>query len=167
MDTAKRIQQLQRHHCRWCYPLGQDLCHELFFRPVGYDLLQRPAACHVRKDHRQLPAQRAGHAQAAAYSPWLQRQGAPGRKLHDRQQGWQNQRVLFFGGKDESSQDLIQGITLAGAFFDEVALMPQSFVNQATARCSVTGSKFWFNCNPGSPQHWFYLSGCGNAVPAR
>lgn len=35
--------------------------------------------------------------------------------------------------------------------------MPQSFVNQATARCSVTGSKFWFNCNPGSPQHWFYL----------
>lgn len=63
----------------------------------------------------------------------------------------------FFGGKDESSQDLIQGITLAGTFFDEVALMPQSFVNQATARCSVTGSKFWFNCNPGSPQHWFYL----------
>ena len=45
----------------------------------------------------------------------------------------------FFGGKDESSQDLIQGITLAGAFFDEAALMPQSFVNQATARCSVTG----------------------------
>ena len=42
-----------------------------------------------------------------------------------------------FGGKDESSQDLIQGITLAGCFFDEVALMPESFVNQATARCSV------------------------------
>lgn len=62
----------------------------------------------------------------------------------------------FFGGKDESSQDLIQGITLAGAFFDEVALMPESFVNQATARCSVTGSKFWFNCNPAGPQHWFY-----------
>jgi len=61
-----------------------------------------------------------------------------------------------FGGKDESSQDLIQGITLAGCFFDEVALMPQSFVNQATARCSVDGSKFWFNCNPSSPQHWFY-----------
>ena len=60
-----------------------------------------------------------------------------------------------FGGKDESSQDLIQGITLAGVFFDEVALMPQSFVNQATARCSVTGSKFWFNCNPDSPFHWF------------
>lgn len=68
------------------------------------------------------------------------------------------QRVNYFyifGGKDESSQDLIQGITLGGIFFDEVALMPQSFVNQATARCSVTGRKFWFNCNPDSPFHWF------------
>lgn len=62
----------------------------------------------------------------------------------------------IFGGKDESSQDLIQGITLAGVLFDEVALMPESFVNQATARCSVEGSKFWFNCNPGSVTHWFY-----------
>lgn len=61
----------------------------------------------------------------------------------------------IFGGKDEASQDLVQGITAAGAFFDEVALMPESFVNQATARCSVDGSKFWFNCNPASPQHWF------------
>ena len=61
-----------------------------------------------------------------------------------------------FGGKDERSQDLIQGVTLAGVFFDEVALMPQSFVNQATGRCSVDGSKFWFNCNPEGPDHWFY-----------
>ena len=61
----------------------------------------------------------------------------------------------IFGGKDERSQDLIQGITLAGVFFDEVALMPESFVQQATGRCSVEGSKYWFNCNPGSPAHWF------------
>lgn len=61
----------------------------------------------------------------------------------------------IFGGKDERSQDLIQGITLAGCFFDEVALMPESFVNQATARCSVDGSKWWFNCNPDGPEHWF------------
>ena len=61
----------------------------------------------------------------------------------------------IFGGKDERSQDLIQGITLAGVFFDEVALMPESFVNQATGRCSESGSKYWFNCNPNSPKHWF------------
>lgn len=61
----------------------------------------------------------------------------------------------IFGGKDERSQDFIQGITLAGVLLDEVALMPRSFVEQACARCSVAGSKFWFNCNPGSPEHWF------------
>ena len=61
-----------------------------------------------------------------------------------------------FGGKDESSFMLIQGRTLAGALFDEVALQPRSFVDQAMARCSVKGSKLWFNCNPGSPSHWFY-----------
>lgn len=64
----------------------------------------------------------------------------------------------IFGGKDESSQDLIQGITLAGVFFDEVALMPESFVNQATGRCSVDGSKYWFNCNPDGPYHWFKVN---------
>lgn len=64
----------------------------------------------------------------------------------------------IFGGKDERSQDLIQGITLAGVFFDEVALMPESFVNQATGRCSVQGSKYWFNCNPDGPYHWFKIS---------
>lgn len=63
----------------------------------------------------------------------------------------------LFGGKDERSQDFIQGITLAGMLFDEVALMPESFVNQATARCSIEGAKLWFNCNPEGPYHWFKL----------
>ena len=65
-------------------------------------------------------------------------------------------RVYLFGGRDESSAALIQGMTLAGVFFDEVALMPRSFVEQALARCSVSGSKMWFNCNPDNPSHWFY-----------
>ena len=74
-----------------------------------------------------------------------------------RKNGKENYYYVF-GGKDEASQDLVQGITAAGAFFDEVALMPESFVNQATGRCSVDGSKFWFNCNPESPYHWFKLN---------
>ncbi|PWG00968.1 PBSX family phage terminase large subunit [Levilactobacillus bambusae] len=64
-------------------------------------------------------------------------------------------RYYLFGGKDESSQDLVQGLTAAGFFFDEVALMPESFVNQALARCNIEGSKYWFNCNPAGPFHWF------------
>lgn len=67
---------------------------------------------------------------------------------------WQN-RFYIFGGRDESSYMLIQGVTLAGVFLDEVALMPRSFVEQALARCSVSGAKFWFNCNPDVPEHWF------------
>lgn len=61
-----------------------------------------------------------------------------------------------FGGKDESSYMLIQGFTAAGCLVDEVALCTQSAVNQALARCSVDGSRYWFNCNPDSPEHWFY-----------
>lgn len=66
-------------------------------------------------------------------------------------------RFYLFGGKDESSASLIQGMTLSGVLFDEVALMPRSFVEQALARCSVASSRFWFNCNPEHPEHWFYL----------
>jgi len=62
----------------------------------------------------------------------------------------------LFGGQDESSYKLIQGITLAGVLLDEAALMPRSFVEQACARCSVAGSKLWFNCNPEGPEHWLY-----------
>ena len=69
--------------------------------------------------------------------------------------GRRNQFYIF-GGRDESSAALIQGITFAGVLMDEVALMPRSFVEQACARCSVPGSRLWFNCNPAGPGHWFY-----------
>lgn len=65
-------------------------------------------------------------------------------------------RLYLFGGRDEASASLIQGVTLAGVLFDEVALMPRSFVEQALARCSTQGAKFWFNCNPEHPLHWFH-----------
>ena len=70
--------------------------------------------------------------------------------------GGHSNRFYIFGGRDESSASLIQGITFAGILLDEVALMPRSFVEQACARCSVSGSRMWFNCNPAGPEHWFY-----------
>ena len=93
--------------------------------------------------------------------PYLRRLGMAVREkrtenlLTVRYHGREN-RFLLFGGKDESSAALIQGSTLAGVFLDEAALMPRSFVEQAIARCSVPGSRLWFNCNPEGPQHWFY-----------
>ena len=64
-------------------------------------------------------------------------------------------RFYLFGGRDEGSASLIQGMTLCGVLLDEAALMPRSFVEQAVARCSVESSKLWFNCNPEYPGHWF------------
>ena len=70
--------------------------------------------------------------------------------------GKRENSFYLFGGYDEKSSSLIQGATFAGVLLDEAALMPRSFVEQACARCSVSGSKLWFNCNPEGPQHWFY-----------
>ena len=80
---------------------------------------------------------------------------AVGESAHRAVPGGENQFYIF-GGRDEGSASLIQGITFAGVLLDEVALMPRSFVEQACARCSVAGSRIWFNCNPAGPGHWFY-----------
>lgn len=93
--------------------------------------------------------------------PYLRRMGMTVRERRSenllvvRYRGHEN-RFLLFGGRDESSAALIQGSTLAGVLLDEAALMPRSFVEQAIARCSVRGAKFWFSCNPEGPAHWFY-----------
>lgn len=88
--------------------------------------------------------------------PWTTSYKITNRCLTVRSAGRENYFYLF-GGKDESSYALIQGLTLAGVLFDEVALMPQSFVDQAIARTlSYSNAKIWFNCNPESPSHWFY-----------
>lgn len=73
----------------------------------------------------------------------------------------------LFGGKDEASKDTIQGRTLAGILFDEAPLMPESFVDQAIARCSIRGSKFWFTSNPEHPRHWFKIRFIDQAAEKR
>ena len=93
--------------------------------------------------------------------PWISGWGAVWKEKRSenlvilRFQGRENSFYIF-GGRDESSASLIQGITFAGILLDEAALMPRSFVEQACARCSVAGSRMWFNCNPAGPAHWFY-----------
>lgn len=65
----------------------------------------------------------------------------------------------LFGANHEASQDTLQGLTAAGAYLDEVALFPKSFVDQAIGRCSAetddNGAKIFLNCNPSGPYHWF------------
>ena len=73
----------------------------------------------------------------------------------------------FFGGKDESSQDLIQGITLAGAFFDEVALMPQSLSTRPRPVALSPGRSSGSTATRAAHSTGSIWSGCGNAAPAR
>lgn len=60
----------------------------------------------------------------------------------------------LFGANNEASQDVLQGLTSAGALADEVALFPQSFIDQMIGRCSVDGAKIFMNCNPKGPYHF-------------
>ena len=60
----------------------------------------------------------------------------------------------LYGANTEASQDALQGLTAAGAYLDEAALFPKSFIDQAVGRCSVDGWKFWMNCNPAGPHHY-------------
>lgn len=57
----------------------------------------------------------------------------------------------LYGANTEAAQDALQGLTAAGAYADEAALFPQSFIDQMIARCSVDGWKVWMNCNPEGP----------------
>ena len=68
--------------------------------------------------------------------------------------GRRKNRFHFFGGKDEGSAALIQGMTLGGVLLDEAAVMPRSFIEQAMARCSEEGAKVWMSLNPEGRTHW-------------
>ena len=65
-----------------------------------------------------------------------------------------NNAYYLYGANTEAAQDALQGLTAAGAYMDEAALFPKSFVDQAIGRCSVKGAKVWMNCNPEGPHHY-------------
>lgn len=65
-----------------------------------------------------------------------------------------NNTYYLYGANTEASQDALQGLTAAGAYADEAALFPRSFVDQMIGRCSVDGWKVWMNCNPEGPHHY-------------
>lgn len=65
-----------------------------------------------------------------------------------------DRKIICIGASDERSENKIRGMTLAGGLCDEVTLFPKSFVEQLIGRCSVAGSKLFWNCNPDSPYHY-------------
>lgn len=62
--------------------------------------------------------------------------------------------IYFVGATDVSAVRRIQGATLALAYVDEIACVPQVFVKMLQSRLSVTGAQLLATCNPEGPAHW-------------
>lgn len=62
--------------------------------------------------------------------------------------------VRLFGANDASAYTKIQGMTLAGAYVDEAAVIAESFFNMLRSRLSVAGAMLYLTCNPEGPKHW-------------
>jgi len=63
-------------------------------------------------------------------------------------------RVYLAGANDERSEGKIRGLTLVGAYGDEITLWPESFFTMLLSRLSVTGARFFGTTNPDGPFHW-------------
>lgn len=73
-------------------------------------------------------------------------------------------RIYLVGANDLRSEGKIRGLTLAGAYGDEIALWPESFFTMLLSRLSVPGARFLGTTNPDSPYHWLktnYLDRAG------
>lgn len=55
---------------------------------------------------------------------------------------------------DERAEGRLRGMTCAGAYVDELTLIPENFFDQLLGRLSVAGAKLFGTTNPGSPAHW-------------
>lgn len=63
-------------------------------------------------------------------------------------------RLYIIGANDESAVRRIQGSTLALAYVDEIAVIPQPFFRMLLSRLSKPGAQLLGTCNPEGPHHW-------------
>lgn len=65
-------------------------------------------------------------------------------------------RVYLESGGESRAEGRIRGLTLSGAYCDEVTLLEESFFTMLLSRLSQPGAKLIGTTNPDSPSHWFY-----------
>lgn len=63
-------------------------------------------------------------------------------------------KVVLEGVNDKRSEAKIRGITLGGAYCDELTLFPRDFFAMLLGRLSVFGAKLIATTNPDVPTHW-------------
>ncbi len=72
-------------------------------------------------------------------------------------QGFLYGRTIWLEGADnEAAVNKIRGMTLAGAYLDELTLLPSEFYYMALSRLSVKGAKLCATTNPDSPTNYVY-----------
>ncbi|MGW4850157.1 PBSX family phage terminase large subunit [Streptomyces sp. NPDC004288] len=62
--------------------------------------------------------------------------------------------IYTAGANDERAAEKIKGLTLAGAYLDEVTTFPESFFAMLGTRLSVPGAQWFGTTNPEGPNHW-------------
>ena len=63
-------------------------------------------------------------------------------------------RVHIIGASDAKAELVIRGMTVAGAYGDELTTIPEQFFTQMLGRMSVTGAQLFGTTNPDNPAHW-------------
>ena len=62
--------------------------------------------------------------------------------------------VEVITANDARAEGRLRGLTAAGAYVDELTLIPEEFFAQLLARLSVPGAKVFATTNPDGPGHW-------------
>lgn len=63
-------------------------------------------------------------------------------------------KIMLEGANDARSEGKIRGITLGGAYCDELTLFPKDFFTMLLSRLSAPGAKLFATTNPDVPTHW-------------
>lgn len=63
--------------------------------------------------------------------------------------------VYLEGVNDVRAEGKIRGMTLTGAYCDELTLFTEDFFTMLLSRLSMPGAKLFASTNPDSPLHWF------------
>ena len=62
--------------------------------------------------------------------------------------------INLIGANDAQAETKVRGLTLAGAYVDEITVLPEPFFVQLLGRLSVPGARLIGTTNPDNPHHW-------------
>lgn len=67
-------------------------------------------------------------------------------------------KIYVVGANDETAQEKIRGLSLVGAYCDELSTLPESFFVMLLTRLSIPGARLYATTNPDGPQHWLLVN---------